>query len=242
MDPARAVERARQMVEEGADIIDVGGESSRPGSDPVSVDEELDRVMPVIRILKEAIDVPLSIDTYKSEVADQALSEGVALVNDITALKGDRNMARTIAGFDAGVVLMHMKGDPKIMQDEPRYDDVMREIFEYLSGSITLAVEAGIAADRIITDPGIGFGKKVEHNLLILRNLHQLERLGKPILVSTSRKSFIGKLTGKEVNDRVFGAAASFTAAIMEGADIIRTHDVSQMREIARVTDAITGV
>ncbi|MFH1552566.1 MAG: dihydropteroate synthase [Candidatus Omnitrophota bacterium] len=239
MDPARAAEKAVEMEAEGADIIDVGGESSRPGSRRVSLDEELNRVIPVIRRLKKTVSVPVSIDTYKSEVARQALIEGASMVNDITALKGDARMARTIAEFDAGVAIMHMKGTSETMQEEPRYDDVMEEILAHLSEAVDLAVEAGVDPDRIIVDPGIGFGKTLEHNLVILRQLSLLERLGRPILIGTSRKSFIGTLTGKDAGERSFGTAASFTAAIINGADIIRAHDVGRMRDVTRVADAI---
>ncbi len=241
LDSPGAVEKAKQMADGGADIIDIGGESSRPGSERISAEEELDRVMPVIRELAGAIDVPLSIDTYKSEVARRALAEGVSMVNDITALRGSEDMARTIAEFDAGVVLMHMLGEPKTMQEEPHYDDVIEEIFLYLSDSVDLAHKAGIDPEKIIVDPGIGFGKTVEQNLVILRRLDRFKDLGKPVLIGTSRKSFIGALTGKEVGGRIFGTAASFTAAIMNGADIVRVHDVREMRDVTCIADAITG-
>lgn len=241
LDRAGAVEKAVQMAGEGVDIIDIGGESSHPGSERISAEEELDRVMPVIRELIGAIDMPLSIDTYKSEVARRALAEGVCMINDITALRGSENMARTIAEFDAGVVLMHMQGEPKTMQDAPRYDDVIEEIFLYLSDSIDLAQKAGIDPEKIVVDPGIGFGKTVEQNLVILRRLDRFKDLGKPVLIGTSRKSFIGALTGKEAGDRIFGTAASFTAAIMNGADIVRVHDVREMRDVACIADAIIG-
>ena len=241
LDPVRAAEKAKRMAGEGADIIDIGGESSRPGSERVSAEEELSRVMPVIRELAGVIDVPLSIDTYKSGVARQALAEGVSWVNDITALNGDADMARQIAEFDAGVILMHMLGEPKTMQDAPLYGDVMEEIFSYLSGSVRLAQEAGIDPGKIIVDPGIGFGKTLEQNLVILRRLSRFKALGKPVLVGVSRKSFIGDLTGKGSGGRVFGTAASLTAAIMHGADVVRVHDVNEMRDVARVTDAIIG-
>jgi dihydropteroate synthase len=234
-----AVEKAVRMVESGADIIDIGGESSRPGARSVSAEEELERVMPVIRALKGKVDVPLSIDTWKSEVARAALAEGVSMVNDITALSGDRDMAEAVAGSGASIVLMHMKGRPRDMQDSPLYDDVMGEISSYLSGAIAAARESGIDDNKIIVDPGIGFGKTLEHNLVILRDLEKLKLLGKPILVGTSRKSFIGVLTGRDAEQRIFGTAASVAVAIMNGADIIRVHDVDQMRDVARIMDAI---
>jgi dihydropteroate synthase len=242
LDPDRAIEKAKQMASEGADMIDIGGESSRPGSQRVPAGEELKRIMPIIRGLAGVVDVPLSVDTYKSEVARQALAEGVCAVNDITALRGDPHMARTVAEFNAGIILMHMRGEPGTMQDAPHYNNVMEEIFLYLSGSVSLAREAGVDPEKIIVDPGIGFGKTVEQNLVILHQLGRLKALGKPILLGASRKSFIGALTGKEVGGRIFGTAASFSAAIINGADIIRVHDVDEMRDVARVMDAIVGV
>jgi dihydropteroate synthase len=239
MDPSDAVKRALRMVEEGADIVDVGGESSRPGAESIAASEELRRVMPVVKALREISDIPISIDTCKSEVARQALSEGASMINDITALRGDRDMAGTIASFDASVVLMHMKGDPRTMQGAPHYDDIMSEISDHLAGSIEIAAGAGIDPDKIIVDPGIGFGKTVEHNIEILKKLEQLKGLGKPILVGTSRKSFIGELTGKGTDGRMFGTAATVTAAILKGADIIRVHDIGEMRDVVFVTDAL---
>jgi len=241
LDPERAVEKALAMSAEGVDIIDIGGESSRPGSERITAEEELGRVMPVIKALRNVVNVPLSIDTWKSAVAEAALAEGVAIVNDITALRGDRDMARTIARFDAGVILMHMKGEPQTMQDKPFYEDMMKEVASYLSGAIALATEAGIDRAKIIIDPGIGFGKTLEQNLEILRDLRRLGVLDKPIMVGTSRKSFIGKLTGKDAGKRVFGTAATLAAAVMNGAHIVRVHDVDMMRDVTRVTDAIAG-
>ncbi|NQT33123.1 MAG: dihydropteroate synthase [Candidatus Omnitrophica bacterium] len=240
-DPRAAAGRAREMVSQGADMIDVGGESSRPGRERIPVSEELERVIPVIKALNGIIDVPISIDTCKSEVAREALREGASIVNDITALRGDADMARVIAEFGASVILMHMKGDPGNMQDDPSYGDVMSDITQYLSGSIEIALEAGIEPGKIIVDPGIGFGKTVEHNLIILRNLSKLKELGKQVLVGTSRKSFLGALTDKDVEARTPGTAASSAAAIMNGADIIRVHDVGEMRDVALVVNAIVG-
>jgi len=239
LDPDRAVEQAKKMVEEGADMIDVGGESSRPGSARISAEEELRRIMPVVKALKKGMDVPISVDTYKSEVASQVLSEGVSVINDITALRGDENMARVISDFDAGVILMHMKGEPGTMQDAPYYGDIMREIVLYLGESISIAEHAGINPEKIVVDPGIGFGKGVEHNLIILRNLNDLEQLNKPVLIGVSRKSFIGALTDKGADKRIFGTAASVAAAVLKGADIIRVHDVDAMKDVVRVVDAI---
>jgi dihydropteroate synthase len=241
LDPFMASEHAVRMVEEGADIIDIGAESSRPGAERVSAQEELNRVLPVIKAVARKVKVPISIDTWKSEVAKAALLEGAALVNDITALRGDPAMAGVVAEAGAGVVLMHMKGEPENMQAGPVYGDVVREVISYLAGSVHIAETAGIPADMIAIDPGIGFGKTLEHNLEILRRLSEFKALDKPILVGTSRKSFIGKITGRGVTDRVFGTAASVAAAIMNGADIVRVHDVGEMAEVARMIDAINA-
>jgi dihydropteroate synthase len=239
-DADAAVRKAEELEAEGADIIDVGGESSRPGAKRISVREELKRVLPVIKALRDSIKIPISIDTCKSEVAREALSAGAAIVNDISALNNDPDMARAVAEFDAGLVLMHMKGVPETMQNSPVYADIMQEIKEYLSVSIDKAIEAGVDPERIIIDPGIGFGKTLAHNLIILKELNELRSLGKAILVGTSRKSFIGTLTGRDASGRIFGTAASIAAAVMNGADIVRVHDVSQMREVTEVAAAIS--
>ncbi|MFH1395257.1 MAG: dihydropteroate synthase [Candidatus Omnitrophota bacterium] len=238
-DPSKAAARARQLVSSGADIIDVGGESSRPGAEKVSETEELCRVIPVIRAVKDAVNVAISIDTYKSEVARQALMEGAVIVNDITALKYDSCMAETIAGFDAGVILMHMKGTPETMQESPFYGNLINEIYAYLEESVILAEKAGIDPSKIIIDPGVGFGKTVQHNISILRELKRFKKLKKPVLVGTSRKSFIGKLTSKGIDEREFGTAASCAAAIINGADIIRVHNVGAMKDVAIITDKL---
>lgn len=237
-----AVSHARRMIEEGADIVDIGGESTRPGSKPVTALEEIERVIPVIKAIRDESDVPISVDTYKSEVARAALAAGADIVNDITALNGDEFMAKVIAEADAAVILMHMKGTPETMQADPDYDDVISDIIEYLTASIDKARSAGIAFDKIIIDPGIGFGKTVEHNLTILSNIGRFKELDMPVLIGSSRKSFIGSITGKDVNKRQFGTAASVTAAILNGADIIRVHDVPQMKDTAILSDAIKDV
>ena len=239
LDERKALEHAVRMAEEGADIIDIGGESSRPGAEAISTEEELARILPVIKAIRKKINVPLSVDTYKSEVARRALAEGASVVNDISALRMDPKMASVIADHDAGLVLMHMKGTPRTMQEEPAYDDVVSEVCGYLSQSIETAEDAGIDPDKIMIDPGIGFGKTLEHNLMLLRNLGELEDLEKPILVGTSRKSFIGKITGKRVEDRAFGTATSVALAIMNGASIVRVHDVGSMKDVAMVADAV---
>ncbi len=239
-DPSKALWRAEQMVSEGADIIDVGGESSRPGAERLSEKEEIARVVPVIKALKRSLKtVPVSIDTYKSKVALAALAEGADIINDITALKGSFDMARIAAEFNAGVILMHMKGNPRTMQEAPSYDNVVEEIYSYLAESISLAESAGVSREKIIIDPGIGFGKTHQHNIEILRALKKFKELKKPVLAGTSRKSFIGALTGRDVEERGFGDSAVFALAIMNGADILRAHNVSAARDASRVTDAI---
>ncbi len=239
INPDLAAEHAVRMAEEGADMIDIGGESSRPGAERISAAEELKRVMPVLKAVVGKIKIPVSVDTCKSEVAREVLYEGAAAINDITALRGDPRMAAVVAEYGAGLVLMHMKGFPRTMQGEPVYQDLMGEIIAYLSGSIDIAERSGIAPEKIIVDPGIGFGKTIEHNLEILRRLGELCYLGKSLLVGTSRKSFLGTITGKDAGDRIFGTAASVAAAIMNGADMVRVHDVGAMKDVARVMDAI---
>lgn len=234
-----AVEHAERMVAEGADIIDVGGESSRPGADSVPAEVEMDRVLPVIERLAKAIETPISIDTYKSSVARYALDAGACIVNDISALRGDPDMARIVAEAGVPVVLMHMKGTPRNMQLDPRYDSLISEIISFLKARIQAAVDAGISPDRIIVDPGIGFGKTVAHNLEIIRRLREFKSLGKSILIGTSRKSFIGKVLGLPVDDRLEGTAATVALAISGGADIVRVHNVKEMARVARMTDAI---
>ncbi|MBU0570935.1 MAG: dihydropteroate synthase [Candidatus Omnitrophica bacterium] len=240
-DIEHAVRYAGEMARSSADMIDIGGESSRPGSTAISVDEELKRVMPVLKAVKDAIDIPVSVDTWKSEVARQVLSAGADIINDITALRGDKAMPGVIKEFDAGVILMHMKGKPRTMQNDPEYDDLMAEISAYLRESIDIAEAAGIDPDKIVIDPGIGFGKKLEHNLEILRELGRLKSLGKTILVGSSRKSFLGEITGRGTDARLFGTAASVAAAAFAGADIVRVHDVGAMLDVVRVIDAIKG-
>ncbi|MBU0684210.1 MAG: dihydropteroate synthase [Candidatus Omnitrophota bacterium] len=239
LNPSEAAVRAQEMVTLGADIIDIGGESSRPGAVKISETEELDRVIPVIRAVRNAVNIAISIDTYKSEVARQALMEGAVIVNDITSLRHDSCMAKTIAEFSAGVILMHMKGTPETMQKSPVYGDLINEIYLYLKESVVLAEKAGIDPAKIIIDPGIGFGKTVQHNVLILRELKRFRDLNKPVLVGTSRKSFIGELTSRKINEREFGTAATCAVAIINGADIIRVHNVSAMRDVVVITDKL---
>lgn len=235
-----AITQAKTMVAEGATIIDIGGESSRPGAEPVPVNVELERVLPVIQALvSEQLDVPISIDTTKAVVAKHALEAGAHIINDITALRGDTAMAQVAAEMEAGVILMHMKGTPRTMQRSPHYKDVVKEVCKALKNWINDASQNGIAPDRIIVDPGIGFGKTTEQNLQILKQLELFKQLNKPILIGTSRKSFIGNLLELPVTERVEGTLATVCWAIAHGADIVRVHDVKATARVARMTDAL---
>lgn len=238
-----AVARGLEMVEEGADIIDIGGESTRPGAETISVNEELERVIPVIQELARLTDVPISVDTSKAVVADEAVKAGAAMVNDVTGLRGDAAMAGVAARHGVPVVVMHIRGTPRDMQHAPRYDSLIEEICAWLREGAELALAAGVRRESIILDPGIGFGKTLEHNLEILARLGEIKNLGYPLLVGPSRKSFIGTLTGGLPPDqRVEGTAAAVTACILNGADIVRVHDVRAMVRVARVADAIRRV
>lgn len=233
------LKRVEQMIEEGADIIDIGGESTRPGSDRVSVEEELRRTIPYLRKIRDLFDIPLSIDTYKAKVAKEAIEAGAEMVNDISGLRFDPEMAEVISSKNASVVLMHIKGTPKNMQDNPFYESLMDEIISYLRKSLEIALKAGIDFDRIVIDPGIGFGKTVEHNLFILKNLEELRILRRPILIGVSRKSFIGKVLNLSVEERLFGSLAATSVAVMNGARIVRCHDVRETRQVIDLVDAI---
>jgi dihydropteroate synthase len=239
-DTAKAVERAFLMVDEGADVIDIGGESTRPGSDPLPVAEELRRILPVIEALAKRLPVPLSIDTYKAETARRALEAGASMVNDISGARFDPDMPKIVAEHKVPIVLMHIKGTPKGMQVNPTYAALIPEIIDYLKGSMEKVINAGVRQEMIVVDPGIGFGKTFEHNLTILNNLHEFAALGKPLLVGPSRKAFIGKiLAGTSPAERVEGTAAAVAISIMKGANIVRVHDVKEMSKVARVADAI---
>jgi dihydropteroate synthase len=235
----QAVETAQTMIRAGADILDVGGESTRPGSDPVQAAEEIERVVPVIQRIRKLSDVLISVDTRKVEVAERALAEGADLVNDISALRDNRPLAECIAERDVPVVLMHMRGEPKTMQENPRYGDVLAEITEELAASVDFARSCGIREDRIIVDPGIGFGKRLQDNLVILRDLRSLRSLGYPIMIGLSRKSFIGMVLDKPVDQRLVGTVASHMLALMNGADILRVHDVEEAVETVLMFEAI---
>jgi len=238
-DANAAVERALAMAEDGADIIDIGGESTRPGAEPVSAEEELRRVMPVLEKVVEKISVPVSIDTYKADVAKRALDAGARIVNDVSALRFDARMVEVVAERGAYVVLMHMRGTPRDMQENPVYDDVVAEVKEFLAERTQFAARNGIDGGKIIIDPGIGFGKKLEHNLELLGRLSEFLELEKPVLVGTSRKSFIGQLVGVPAEERFPGTAASVALAIREGASMVRVHDVREAVQVVRVAEAI---
>ncbi len=243
LDPDRAAARAATMLDEGAHVIDVGGESTRPGSDPVSPEEEARRVIRVIRgIMADRPDAIVSIDTYRAGTAEAALEAGARVVNDVTALRGDPRMAEVVAAARCPVVLMHMLGEPKTMQLDPRYDGVVREVRGFLAARTEHAVAAGIEEENIILDPGIGFGKTLEHNLVLLKNLDSLVELGFPVLVGASRKSFLGRITGVErAKERVFGTVAANVIAYERGATFFRVHDVRANREALAVAWATLG-
>ena len=238
-EPAQAISHGLKLVEEGADIIDVGGESTRPGARPVSGREEMERVIPVIRGLRRELSAPISVDTYKADVARAALDEGADMVNDISALRFDPAMAPLVAAEKVPVVLMHMQGTPRTMQQRPHYRDVVEEVKEFLRDQIRYAVQSGVDLERIIIDPGIGFGKELEHNLALLRALPALADLGRPVLVGPSRKTFIGKILDAGPEERLEGSLAAAVAAVLGGASVIRTHDVKEARRAIRVADAM---
>ncbi len=236
----RARAHAHEMVAAGADIIDVGGESTRPGADPVPEDEELRRILPIIERLSVELPVPLSVDTYKASVARKALEAGASMVNDISGLRYSPDMAKIVADSGAALVIMHIKGKPRNMQQNPKYDDVVGEIIDYLEESIETAEKAGVDREKIVIDPGIGFGKNLAHNLELIDRLDELRVLGRPIMLGTSRKKFIGTILDISVPEqRVNGTAASVALGIARGAAIFRVHDVAQMVQVARMTDAM---
>ncbi len=240
LDKERAIDHGLRMVEDGADMIDIGGESTRPGSEPVSLEEELNRTIPIVEAISQRVNVPISIDTYKAEVARRALDAGATMVNDISGLRFDPEMARLVADKEVPVVIMHRQGTPKEMQINPVYDDLISEVIAYLQESIHIAKKAGIKEDRIIVDPGIGFGKTMEHNLKIIKNLKRLKEVRRPILIGTSRKSFIGHILGNvPPGERLFGTASTIAIAILNGADMIRVHDVKEMTEVVKLADAV---
>ncbi len=235
----QAVADGIAMAAAGADIIDIGGESTRPGAAEVSEAEELGRILPVIRALRKAITLPISVDTYKSTVARAALDAGADIVNDISALRFDPAMAPLVAREKAPVILMHMQGTPRTMQANPQYADVVREVRDFLAAQLYEAMDAGIPADSIIIDPGIGFGKTLDHNLQLLRGLSVLAALGPPLLVGVSRKTFIGKILNLDPDQRLEGSLAAAVAAALAGASLLRVHDVGETSRALRVADAL---
>jgi dihydropteroate synthase len=240
LDPSAAVEHALELAEEGAAILDIGGESTRPGAAPVAEAEELRRVVPVIEALSDVdVDARIAIDTSKAAVAAAALDAGAVIVNDVTALRGDPKMVELVAERQVEVCLMHMLGDPRTMQENPRYDDVVSEVVRFLQERMEHATTAGVAEERILLDPGIGFGKTVDHNLQLLRRLDELVALGRPVLVGTSRKSFLGRLTGREVNARLPGTIATNVMALERGARLFRVHEVAPVRDALLVAQAV---
>ncbi|MBW1996952.1 MAG: dihydropteroate synthase [Deltaproteobacteria bacterium] len=238
-DRDRAVEHGLQMTQEGADIIDVGGESARPYSEQISVDVELERVIPVIEVLSKEIAIPISIDTVRAEVAREALKAGASMVNDISALRFDPDMSTVVAEAQVPVILMHMKGTPANMQENPTYEELIPEIKAFLREAMDRALEKGIREENIILDPGIGFGKTFDNNLQIIKDLREFTTLRRPILLGTSRKSFLGHILGKGPSERDVGTMATISAGVMNGASIVRVHDVKSAVETVRVTDAI---
>jgi dihydropteroate synthase len=236
-----AVEQGLRLAEAGADILDIGGESTRPGSKTLAEDEEAQRVIPVIQDLRKKSDIPISIDTRKAGVAERALAAGAEMINDISALRFDERMAELVAKSQVPVVLMHMRGDPATMQSDTHYDDLVEELFEFFRERIAFAESKGIHPDRIILDPGIGFGKSLEeqHNLVLLKNLRQFRVFGKTLLIGPSRKAFIGKIQGLAPQDREEGTMASVAVAIMHGANMVRVHEVERTRRVVQVVDAI---
>jgi dihydropteroate synthase len=241
LDPEAAAARAANILDEGARVVDIGGESTRPGSDPVSPDEEMRRVVPAIeRLVANRPAAVVSVDTYHAVTARAALWAGACIVNDVTALRGDPRMVALVVEAGCPVVLMHMKDEPKTMQREPRYDDVVREVRDFLAERAEFAVSAGVKPENVIVDPGIGFGKTLDHNLALLRDLDVIVDLGFPVLVGASRKSFLGTITGVEVaNERVFGTVATSVMAYERGATFFRVHDVRANREALAVAEAV---
>lgn len=236
----RAFEQAERLLAEGADILDIGGESTRPGAEAASADQQIARVVPVIRRLrKNGGDKTLSVDTSNADVAERAFDAGADILNDVTALRGDPRMASLAARWGVPVVLMHMQGEPRTMQNNPRYNDVVNDIKAFLRDRIAAALDSGITEDRLMVDPGFGFGKTAAHNLEILRRLAEFHALGRPIVIGTSRKSTIGKITNRPVETRKYGTAATVALSVARRAQIVRVHDVAQMLDVARMAEAV---
>lgn len=241
LDPQAAVAHSLQLVDEGADILDIGAESTKPGALPVSEEEEFRRLLPVVASIAKSVSIPISVDTSKANVAKAALDAGAVIVNDVTALRGDEAMVDIVAKAGAGVVLMHMQGTPQSMQQAPRYFNVVEEVSGFLAERAQFAMDRGVAKSQIILDPGIGFGKLLLHNLELLAQMRTLTKLGYPLLVGLSRKAFIGQLIDRPVNDRAWGTAAAVALAVGQGVSILRVHDVAAMRDVAKVAAAVSG-
>jgi dihydropteroate synthase len=242
LDPDAAVRHSLVLAGEGADVVDVGGESTRPGADPVPEDEERRRVLPVVEgIVGAGADVQVSIDTSKVGVARAALDSGATFVNDVTAFRSEPDLAGLVAQRGADCCLMHMLGEPRTMQDDPRYDDVVSDVKAFLEERLAFAVSEGVAEERVTLDPGIGFGKTLEHNLELLRRLDEIVAIGRPVAVGTSRKSFLGRITGREVDERVAGTIATNVLALERGASMFRVHDVAPVRDALAVAAATVG-
>lgn len=236
----KAVEHALQLVDEGAGILDVGGESTRPGATPVSLDEELARVIPVIKALAKVVNIPLSIDTYKPQVMQAGIDAGISMVNDINALQAP-NALEIVANSNVGVCLMHMQGSPKTMQIDPQYDDVVMEVSAFLTARLNIVMQAGVSSNRILLDPGFGFGKRTVHNIALLKQLMQLRKIGQPLLVGLSRKSVLGQVLGDNKTDRVAASIAASVVAAINGVSILRVHDVKATVDALKVVAALQG-
>ncbi|MEE8350179.1 MAG: dihydropteroate synthase [Acidobacteriota bacterium] len=239
LETSHAIERCLELAEKGVDILDLGGESSRPGAQRVPLSEELKRVLPVLEGVRKEISIPISIDTYKSAVAQEAFKEGADIVNDISAFQFDSDLPGIIGAWQAGVVLMHMRGTPETMQEMASSEDILGEVAADLQTAVDRAVECGISKQQIAIDPGIGFGKTVEDNCKILNRLSDLASFDLPIVIGTSRKSFLGKILEQPGQDRIWGTAASVALSIIRGAHVVRVHDVEEMNQVAQITDAV---
>ena len=237
----KAVEQGYRLAKGGADILDIGGESTRPGAKPLDEEEEIERIIPVIRELGPRIDIPISVDTRKARVAEKALLAGAEMINDTSALRFDERMAGVVREGGVPVVLMHMLGEPETMQAEPRYHDLLGEIIDFFRERMAWAEAQGILPDGIILDPGIGFGKSLaeQHNLILLKHLHRFKILGKPLMIGTSRKAFIGRILGLPPQEREEGTMATVAVAILNGANIVRVHEVDRMRRVVQMVDAV---
>jgi dihydropteroate synthase len=236
----RAIAQGETLAAQGADLLDIGGESARPFSDPVSVDEEIQRIVPVIKTLVKRISIPISVDTYKAEVAKAALDAGASLVNDISALSFDPHLAQVIVDYQVPVILMHIKGTPRDMQVHPKYDHLLAEIHQFFVERIEVAQSQGIPLDNIMLDPGIGFGKTIDHNLTLIKRLDYFQDLNRPIVLGTSRKAFIGRLTNQEPLDRDWGTAATSVVGVWQGAHMVRVHNVGAAKQVLAVADALS--